>query len=246
MTMNKKIIPTAILDDMSENIGIASMTVRYTQRPDGNDPNLQDQFLTIDAVGYDDGDEESVAKGVPGHYLVLQTERWAIDDPKEMELVLNDFMNRLNANDGELVIANDGELVIERNPSEDEILERYIADNNHSQAEATRDETNLDPLEGIEFTDSEPDQQEEPNPKPKKTPKVPKPVDVLIDGEWVTFESVNKAAKALGVSPAWLGKSLQLGKTCNGRPVRYSDPELDASLAEIKERDKQPYQISRP
>lgn len=150
--MNKKIIPTAILDDMSENIGIASMTVRYTQRPDGNDPNLQDQFLTIEAVGYDDGDEESVAEGTPGHYLVLQTERWAIDDPKEMALVLNDFMNRLNANDGELVIKrnpSEDELVIERNPSEDEILERYIADNNHSQAEATRDETNLDPLEGI-------------------------------------------------------------------------------------------------
>lgn len=246
MTMNKKIIPTAILDDMSENIGIASMTVRYTQRPDGNDPNLQDQFLTIDAVGYDDGDEESVAKGVPGHYLVLQTERWAIDDPKEMKLVLNDFFARLGVNQGLPLLKIADEVVMKRPHGEDEILERYIADNNHSQAEATRDETNLDPLEGIEFTDSEPDQQEEPDPKPKKTPKAPKPVDVLVDGGWVTFESANKAAQALGVSPAWLGKSLQLGKTCNGRHVRYSNPELDATFAEIKERDKQPYQISRP
>ena len=236
--MNKKIIPTAMLDEHSVNIGIDKMTVRYTQQPDCNDPDQQPQFLTVEAVGYDDGDEESVMKGEQGYYLVLSTERWAIDRPKEMELVLNDFMNRLNA--------NDGELVIERNPSEDEILEKYIADNNHSQAEATRDETNLDPLEGIEFTDSEPDQQEEPDPKPKKTPNAPKPVDVLVDGEWVTFESANKAAQALGVSPAWLGKSLQLGKTCNGRHVRYSNPELDATFAEIKERDKQPYQISRP
>lgn len=96
--MNQKIIPTAMLDEHSENIGIDKMTVRYTQQPDGNDPDQQPQFLTVETVGYDDGDEESVKKGEQGYYLVLSTERWAIDSPKEMEMVLNDFFARLGVN----------------------------------------------------------------------------------------------------------------------------------------------------
>lgn len=216
--MNKKIIPTAMLDEHSENIGIDKMTVRYTQQPDCNDPDRQPQFLTVETVGYDDGDEESVKKGEQGYYLVLSTERWAIDRPKEMEMVLNDFFARLGVNQGLPLLKIADELVQVRIGNEEPVIQQLIEDENQD-------------------TDSDP---------AKKGPTAPKPVDVLIDGEWVTFKSVNKAAIALGVSPAWLGKSLQLGKTCNGRPVRYSDPELDASLAEIKERDKQPYQISRP
>ncbi len=92
----KKIIPTAILGDHSENIGIESMTVRYTQRADTNDP-LDDQYLTIEAVSYDDGNEESVTKGEQGYYLTLSTERWAIDSPAELTAVAEDFMRRLQA-----------------------------------------------------------------------------------------------------------------------------------------------------
>ena len=62
---------------------------------------------------------------------------------------------------------------------------------------------------------------------------------------WVTFETGTKAAKALGVSLAWLSKSLKLGKTCNGHHVRYSNPELDAALAEIEQRNKEPYQPTK-
>ena len=93
----KKIIPTAILGDYSENIGIASMTVRYTQRPDSNDPSQDEQYLTIEAVTYYDSDEESALKGEQGYYLTLSTERWAIDSPAELTAVVEDFMRRLQA-----------------------------------------------------------------------------------------------------------------------------------------------------
>lgn len=217
--MSDKIIPTAILGDLSENIGIASMTVRYTQRPDGNDASESDQFLTVEAVNYDDGDEESVMEGNQGYYLVLSTERWAIDDPSEMALVLNDFFARLGTKPTFPL------LKIECSQPPDEIvipaIEHHI----------------------VETEDKDPDADIE---QTKKAQTKAKPVDVLMDDGRVTFGSSGKAAKAIGVTTAWLSKSLQLGKTCNGYHVRYSNPELDASLAEIKERDKQPYEISRP
>lgn len=213
--MSKKVIPTAMPD---ENIGIASMTVRYAQRTDANDESQSDQFLTIEAVNYDDGDEKSVMEGKPGYYLVLSTERWAVDDPKEMGLVLDDFFARLGAKPIFPL------LKIECPQPPDEIV---IPAQGH-------------PI--VVTKDEDPEADIEPNKKDKKKAK---PVDVLMNDGWMTFGSSGKAAKAIGVTTAWLGKSLQLGKTCNGYHVRYSNPELDASLAEIKERDKQPYEISR-
>ena len=81
--------------------------------------------------------------------------------------------------------------------------------------------------------------------EPKPYSKQAKGVDILFEEGWKTFDSMSKAAKALDVSLAWLSKSLQLGKTCNGHHIRFSDPELDKSLKEIEERNKQPYEISR-
>ena len=212
--MNKKVIPTALPD---ENIGIASMTVRYTQRPDGNDESCNDQFLTVEAVNYDDGDEKSVMEGKQGYYLVLSTERWAIDSPKEMEMVLNDFFARLGVNQGLPLSKIADELVQVRIGNEEPVIQQLIEDENQ--------DTDADPA--------------------KKGPTAPKPVDVLMDDGWVTFSSTAKAAKAIGVTTAWLSKSLQLDKTCNGFYVRYSNPELDATFDEIKERDKQPYEVSK-
>lgn len=215
--MNQKIIPTAMLDEHSENIGIDKMTVRYTQQPDGDDPDQQPQFLTVETVGYDDGDEESVKKGEQGYYLVLSTERWAIDSPKEMEMVLNDFFARLGVNQGLPMLKIADELVQVRIGNEEPVIQQLIEDENQ--------DTDADPA--------------------KKVPTAPKPVDVLMDGGWVTFSSTAKAAEAIGVNTALLSKSLQLDKTCNGFYVRYSNPELDATFAEIKERDKQPYEVSK-
>lgn len=79
----------------------------------------------------------------------------------------------------------------------------------------------------------------------KKTVIKSKSVDILMEDGWVTFETGTKAAKALGVSLAWLSKSLKLGKTCNGHHVRYHS-EMDDIMAEIQERNKEPYQTSKP
>lgn len=213
--MNKKVIPTALPD---ENIGIASMTVRYAQCPDCNDESCNDQFLTVEAVNYDDGDEKSVMEGKQGYYLVLSTERWAINDPSELNMVVRDFTNRLFASSEMPRVKFKGNVVIEppviEQPTDEE-------------------------LESIE-------QEQESKTEPKeKTPKQSKAVDVLMENGWVTFSSTGKAAKAIGVTTAWLSKSLQLDKTCNGFHVRYNNPELDATFAEIKERDKQPYEVSK-
>ena len=78
----------------------------------------------------------------------------------------------------------------------------------------------------------------------KAQTKKAKKVDVLLDGGWKTFESLGKAASAINVTTAWLGKALQLGKTANGFHVREHS-EIDDYLSEIEERNKQPYEISR-
>jgi hypothetical protein len=220
--MNKKVIPTALPD---ENIGIASMTVRYAQCPDCNDESCNDQFLTVEAVNYDDGDEKSVMEGKQGYYLVLSTERWAINDPSELNMVVRDFTNRLFASSEMPRVKFKGNVVIEP-----PIIEAPTAEE----------------LEHLEQR-----QESKEDPKAKKASRQAKAVDVLTEEGWVTYESASKAAKALGVSGAWIGKSLELGKTVNGQHVRWhqntpeEDAALEASLAEIKERDKQPYEISR-
>ena len=104
--------------------------------------------------------------------------------------------------------------------------------------------------ESDQDSDKDNDQDEDRNntehTQPTKTQaiKASRPVDVLMDDGWVTFDSASKAAKALGVSSAWLGKSLKLGKTCNGHHVRYANPELDAVLSEIEANNKKPYEPS--
>lgn len=206
--MSQNIIPTAILDDHSENIGIANMTVRYTQKPDCNDDTQAWQFLTVEAVPYDNGYEERVMKGEQGFYLVISSERWAVDDPSELSMVLNDFANRLFANSETPRVMCDGDVVIQHLEIEQPTAEEF-------------------------------------EPKAEQKAKTRKAVDVLMENGWVTFGSIGKAAKALGVTTAWLSKSLQLGKTCDGHNVRYSNPELDACLSEIDESDKKPYEVSR-
>lgn len=88
----------------------------------------------------------------------------------------------------------------------------------------------------------------------KKTPYVgrkkpsgkAKKVDVLFETGWKTFGSLTAAAKAIDARLNHLSHALMTGKTCNGHHVRYSNPELDASLAEIEEGKKKPYQPTPP
>ena len=74
----------------------------------------------------------------------------------------------------------------------------------------------------------------------------PQKVEILFETGWKTFDSVSEAAEALGVNYKTFYHNLTHGKPCKKHQVRYANPELDASLAEIKERDRQPYQPSKP
>lgn len=80
----------------------------------------------------------------------------------------------------------------------------------------------------------------------KKPSGKAKKVDVLFDTGWKTFGSLTAAAKAIDARLNHLSHALMTGKTCKGHHVRYSNPELDAALAEIEEGKKKPYQPTPP
>ena len=100
-----------------------------------------------------------------------------------------------------------------------------------------------DPLEGVDFEESQP----KPKGKRGKRGNAPKKVDVrLSNGEWFTFDSVSAAAESIGGKPNGLSTALKNGAKFHGREVRWNNPELDACLAEIEQSNKTPYQPSRP
>lgn len=80
----------------------------------------------------------------------------------------------------------------------------------------------------------------------KKPSGKAKKVDVLFETGWKTFGSLTAAAKAIDARLNHLSHALMTGKTCNGHHVRYSNPEVDAALAEIEEGKKKPYQTTPP
>lgn len=93
---------------------------------------------------------------------------------------------------------------------------------------------------------------ETPEPAPTENKKEPakrktnaKKVQVLFETGWKTFNSISQAAKAIDARLNHLSHALLNGKTCNGHQVRYHS-EMDDIMAEIKERDRQPYQPSKP
>lgn len=93
--------------------------------------------------------------------------------------------------------------------------------------------------------------------KERKQPKIgyhtcgkPRKVDVKVDNEWYTFDKLTDAAKFIGCGANNLATSIAKGKY-KGYEVRYhvddsgqGNPELDAILKEIEDRNKQPYEIS--
>ena len=83
------------------------------------------------------------------------------------------------------------------------------------------------------------------SPKKKSHSTKPKKVDVLFETGWKTFNSISQAAKAIDARLNHLSHALINGKTCNGHHVRYHS-EMDDIMAEIQERNKEPYQTSKP
>ncbi len=95
---------------------------------------------------------------------------------------------------------------------------------------------------------------ETPEPTPAKSKREPAPtkrktnskkVQVLFENGWKTFSSISEAAKAIDARLNHLSHALINGKTCNGHHVRYHS-EMDDIMAEIQERNKEPYQTSKP
>lgn len=70
----------------------------------------------------------------------------------------------------------------------------------------------------------------------------PAPKPVMVDGH--IYESTAEAAVKLGTSPEYLQNCLCHGSTCRGHEVCRPE-EIDLVLAEIEERNKQPYQFTR-
>lgn len=68
------------------NPTIYSLKAEYLQNADCEKDHGDHNSVTIEAV-YSPGG---------GFYYVISTERWAIDDPKELTELITDFKNRLN------------------------------------------------------------------------------------------------------------------------------------------------------
>lgn len=89
-----KIIPNSLPDDNDNFVGISAMSITYTQSEDTCGRVGEDaQFLTVEAVPMDESGEYK--EGVrPEAYYTLKTDRWAVDEPEDIGIILNDFINR--------------------------------------------------------------------------------------------------------------------------------------------------------
>ena len=98
-----KIIPRSIVKD--REIGIAEMSVTYTQNPDTNSRSDEYQYLTVKAVpcdmsdaDYKEGDEPcsyyNVEIGSPYEEDTDSSKHWSIEDPEEIANIVRDFINR--------------------------------------------------------------------------------------------------------------------------------------------------------
>lgn len=65
---------------------LMSVTAVYMQSPDGDDENRGDQTLTL----------EMTHCGA-GPYLVIETERWAVDRPRELNQLVKQFVAQVEA-----------------------------------------------------------------------------------------------------------------------------------------------------
>ena len=157
----------------------------------------------------------------------------------------------------------DNEAIIPRGSGFQDLIKKGL-----EEAEA-QDKLPEDPLEGIDFPDQpKPETEDITVTYKRKLPKdmerskrvksikrdennrwKKRKVDIKIGNEWHTFDSVADAAKFIGCRQYNLSTALNAEKnTYKGYEVRFhvsdnpNQPELDAVLAEIKERDKQPYQ----
>lgn len=77
--------------------------------------------------------------------------------------------------------------------------------------------------------DPEPEPASE-SPKPTRTGRKTRPVDVRINGEWFTFPSSAEAAKNIGCLPSQMSSSASHGWKCKGFEVRFTPDEKDEEI----------------
>lgn len=136
----------------------------------------------------------------------------------------------------------DNEAIVQRGEGFMQFIKQGLED---AEAQGKLPEVKI-PTEEVPAPVEIPKERKNESTKKKKASGKPKKVEILFTTGWKTFDSVSEAAKAIGVNYKTFYHNLTHGKPCNGHQVRYADPELDASLAEIKERDRQPYRPSKP
>ena len=72
-----------------------SLTVTYSQDQDGSVSRENDDFQFL---------EMEIANNGGGNYFVMKTERWAFDKTSDLEIILKDFLDKIN----KLKIENNG------------------------------------------------------------------------------------------------------------------------------------------
>ena len=95
-----EIIPYAFPESDGETceIGIEKMSITYVQENDTNIRTEENpvQTITIETEDAICGREEALNK--QSYYLTIKTDRWAIDEPEDLTILLNDFKKRLYHN----------------------------------------------------------------------------------------------------------------------------------------------------
>ena len=94
--MNRKIYPTPLIDERGTDIGIENMQITYTQPCDDYDDGEPFQKLTISTeCGVVRSVELDEGKTDDGFYLVIKTDRWAVDSDDEIGALIADFRSRI-------------------------------------------------------------------------------------------------------------------------------------------------------
>lgn len=93
------IVPYAFPESNAKftEVGIEKMSITYIQEDDTNHGGRDDvQTLTIETEDAICSREE--AENEQGYYLVLKTDRWAIDDTSDLAALVEDFKDKLYKN----------------------------------------------------------------------------------------------------------------------------------------------------
>ena len=94
-----EILPYAFPENNGKvcEVGIEKMSITYIQQDDTNHGGRDDvQTITIETEDAICTREEALNK--QGYYLVIKTDRWAVDEPEDLTMLVNDFKDRLYCN----------------------------------------------------------------------------------------------------------------------------------------------------